>query len=148
MLERFNLPDLTAFEQPPWNDAQSVSSAFTAVQEARDEASSLDAYHRLLYAVGNNHAGSYYSVALAILPGIGEVLRYGDPWSKHAVLEVLIELCGTFGPEPGQELYEDEPLPALLMQRSLKFAPLVRVLAIGESPTAKSAKQLLELLEP
>jgi hypothetical protein len=64
------------------------------------------------------------------------------------VLEVLIELCGTFGPEPGQELYDGVPLPVLLMQRSLKFAPLVRVLAIGESPTAKSAKQLLKVLEP
>jgi hypothetical protein len=147
MSEGINLSELTAFEQPPWNDAQSVASAFASIQEARDEASSLAAYHRLLYAVGNDHAGTYYSVVLGTLPAIEGVLSAGHPWSQHAALEVLLELCGTFEPEPGQEFYDGVPLPVLLRLRSLKLAPLVRALATGENPTAESAKRLLEVFQ-
>jgi hypothetical protein len=102
MLDRIDLPDLTAFSQPEWSDARSLSVAFHAILSANDEESSLNAYHRLLYAVGKDHAGTYYSVALGILPIVERILRDGGPWSQNAVLEVLIEWCGPFKPDPGR----------------------------------------------
>ena len=92
LLDRIDLPDLTTFSHPEWNDARSLSAAFDSILTANNEESSLNAYHRLLYAVGNDHAGTYYSVALGILPIIERILRDGSPWSQHTVLEVLIEL--------------------------------------------------------
>jgi hypothetical protein len=93
--------------------------------------------------VGNDHAGTYFSVVLAILPGIEGVLRSGQVWSQHAALEVLIELCGSFKPEHGQEIYNGLPLSVLLKQGARELAPLVRALTAGNTQTAESAKQLL-----
>jgi len=47
MLERIDLPDLTTFSQPEWNDAHSLSAAFDSFLSANSEESSLNAYHSL-----------------------------------------------------------------------------------------------------
>ena len=146
MLDRVDLPDLTEFSQPEWNDAGSVLVALHAVLRANDEESSVDAYHRLLYAVGNEHAGTYYSVALAILPIIERILRDAGPWSQYAVLEVLIELCGSFIPEPGQALYMGVRLERLIKQGVFGLAPLARTVENGGGVAANSAPELLELI--
>ena len=99
VLDHIDLPDLSPYSQPSSNDARSVSSAFDAILTANDEASSSAAYHRLLYAIGNDHAGTYHSVALSILPGIERILGDGTVWSRHAALEALIELGGPFKPK-------------------------------------------------
>src|SRR6266540_785176 len=124
MLDRIDLPDLSAFSQPEWNDARSLSGAFQAVLNADDAESSLDAYHRLLFVIGNDHAGTYTSVALGILPAIEQILRGGGSWSQHAVLEVLIDLYGSFEPEPGQELYLGVPLQELIKRGISGLTPI------------------------
>src|ERR1700733_13601193 len=106
MQDHIDLPDLTAFSLPTWSGPGNVSAAFQSILGANDVESSLKAYHQLLYAIGNNHAGTYYSVALGILPAIESVFREGGLWSKHAVLEILIDLCTSFRPERGEELYQ------------------------------------------
>lgn len=146
MLDRIDLPDLTAFSQPEWNDACTLSEALCAILSANDEQSSLSAYHRLLYAVGNDHAGTHYSVALGILPIIERILQDGSPWSQHAALEVLIEWCGPFTPEPGQELYLGLPLQTLIKERICGLQQIAGTLANDEGVAVKSARQLLDCI--
>ena len=126
---------------------RSVSAAFDVILRANNEEASLKAYHQLLYAVGNNHAGTYYSVALGILPAVESVLLDGSPWAKQAVLEVLIELCGPFRPESGQELYQGVSLEVLIKERVASLAPIVGTLAKGEEVAAKSAQELLGVMD-
>lgn len=147
MLNRVELPDLAAFSQPAWNDVQSVASAFQSILTAHDEASCLAAYHQLLYAVGNDHAGTYYAVALAIPPLLEGILRDGGVWSQDAALQVLIEICGSFKPELGQEIYQGMPLDSLIRQASVRLVPLVKSLANEQSIAAKSARELLEIID-
>jgi hypothetical protein len=146
MLDRIDMPDLTTFSQPEWNDARHLSAAFVSILTANNEESSLNAYPRLLYAVGNDHAGTYYSVALGILPIIERILRDGSPWSQHTVLEVLIELYGSFNPEPGQELYRGSPFEKLLKQGISDLAPLASAIENDGKVAAKGARELLELI--
>jgi len=146
MLERIDLPDLTAFSHPAWNDAQSMASAFHAILTAHNEASCVAAYNQLLCAVGNDHAGTYYSVALAIPPLLEGILRDGGVWSQDAALQVLIEICGSFKPELGQEIYQGIPLDSLIRQASVRLVPLVKSLAKEQSIAAKSARELLEII--
>ena len=147
MLERIDLPDLTTFSQPTRNNAQSIALAFHAILAADDEASCIAAYHKLLCAVGNDHAGTYNSVALAIPPLLEGILRDGGVWSQDAALQVLIEICGSFKPESGQEIYQGMPLDSLIRQASVQLLPLVKSLANEQSIAAKSARELVELID-
>ena len=147
MFARIDWPDLTGFSQPAWNDAQSVQSAFLSILAANDGASSRAAYHKLLYALGNNHAGTYYSVALAMPPLLEGVLRDGSAWSQCAALHVLIELCGSFEPEQGHEVYGGSPLDKSIRQASVHLVPLIKSLANKQSVATKSARELLEIID-
>jgi hypothetical protein len=100
----------------------------------------------LPYAIGNDHAGTYYSIALGILPTIERILRDGGPWSQHTILEVLVELYGPFKPEPGQELYLGMPLEKLIKEAIAHLAPLVSALENDGGVAARSACELLELI--
>ena len=146
MLDGIELPNLTAFSQPEWNDGGSVSMALRSVLSASDEESSSAAYHQLLYAVGNDHAGTYYSVALAILPTLARILREGGPWSQQTILEVLVELYGAFKPQPGHEFYAGVPLEKLIKQGISDLAPLVSTLKNEPRVTSRSARELIELI--
>lgn len=145
-LSVIRLPDLSAFTQPEWNNAEALPAALDSVLSADDEPSSQEAYHRLLYAVGNDHAGTYYSVAFGILPTLGQILRIGGPWPQRTVLEVLIELYGPFQPEPGHETFRGEPLQQLVRNAISDLFPLVNTLRNSELDTARSANELLTLI--
>jgi hypothetical protein len=84
-----------------------MAEALSSVREANDSASSTAAYDKLLYAVGNNHRGTYYPVMLAVMPLLDELLRAGSPWSARTVLEALIDLFESFQPERRYEVTKD-----------------------------------------
>ncbi|MGJ5816660.1 hypothetical protein [Paludibaculum fermentans] len=121
--------------------------AIRQILSAHNEQSSSDAYHLLLNAIGNDHAGTYYSIALGILPSMERILREGSPWSQRTILEVLIELYGSFEPEPGQERYLGVSLKKLIEQGISVLAPLVGTLEKDGGVAATSARQLLELMD-
>jgi hypothetical protein len=99
MLERLHNVNWDGIPQPPWNQPDDVPQALQAVATATgDNASKI--YSRLLFALGNNHAGTYYPVALWVIPFLGEVLRHGSAVSKEIVLDALVDLAGSFAPEP------------------------------------------------
>jgi hypothetical protein len=79
--------------QPSWNAKDEVAQAIRSLALATEETGSA-AYSRMLYAIGNNHAGTYFPVVLALVPFLGEILRapeYSDA-ARSRALDVLIDL--------------------------------------------------------
>ncbi len=143
MREQIHLPDFSASTEPPWNNPQSLPSAFEAVMLAGNEESSQTAYHRLLSAIGNDHAGTYYPVALEILPATEAILRDGSAWARRIALEVLIDLFGSFEPEPGFEVHRGVELERAVRSGIVGFAPCLGELASGDEVDARGARELL-----
>jgi len=101
MLAQIHGTPWTSYPQPEWNTPASMIEALVAVQAASDADSSKAAYDRFLYAVGNNHAETYYPVLLPALPFLEALLQTGGDWPQHTALCVLDDLIASFQPEPG-----------------------------------------------
>ncbi len=116
--------------QPPSNAKGEVADALRALAAASPETGHA-AYTRLLYALGNNHAGTYYPVVLAAVPFLGAILRDGGPTARLGALDVLIDLVGSFAPEPGFEVVSSSagrrPLKEALMDEVLALADQVEL---------------------
>jgi len=68
------------FPQPEWNTSGSIALALESLRNAHDQSSSNKAYDRFLYAVGNDHAGTYYPIVLATLPELKQLHIGGGFW--------------------------------------------------------------------
>jgi hypothetical protein len=146
MQSSFDGLSLTGFPQPEWNNARSVSDALRATQSASTKEASSSAYDKLLYALGNNHAGTYYPVALVAVPALETILREGQFWAKSAALNVLIELCGSFEPEPEFEVFNGESLSSVLLQKVAAFLPVIEGLAATTDVIGRSASDLVDAM--
>lgn len=116
---------------------------------AASEVEAERAYDRVLYAVGNNHRGTYFPVVLDVVPFLGEIVEHGGRWACARALDVLIDLVGSFGPD--SEVVTDgdirpEDLPALLRSRVREFVPGIQTLA-GDSSVAEIQQLARDLLE-
>src|SRR5215510_9048951 len=89
--------------QPDWNAGDEMPAAIHELASCASEPESFKAYNRLLYAIGNNHAGTYYPVVLAALPFLAEILHGDEQWARMTTLDILIDLIASFAPEPGFE---------------------------------------------
>jgi len=139
--------NLIQFPQPESNESGSVEAALDALRDAKDESTANEAYDAFLWAMGNNHAGTFYPVVLGVLPEIKQILMTGNAWAQRAVMESLIDLGGSFIPEEGYENYlgasVQESLNAFIDSMRHHIAPL----ANGNDARAKSATDLLELID-
>jgi hypothetical protein len=139
--------DLHNYPQPEWNDSSSVHAALEAIRRAHDELSANEAYDRLLWAVGNNHSGTFYPVVLAVLPQIEQILINAETWAQRAAMESLIDLGGSFIPEEGHETYLGASIRGELQAFIHSLRPRVVPLAVGNNARSKSAVDLLELID-
>lgn len=98
--------EFAAYPQPSWNAATSVDAALDGLimVKSETETEAARAQEVLLNALGNNHEGTYYPVAIAVVAHLGTQLEWGGPWPEHAAVGVLLDLAGSFEPEPGYEL--------------------------------------------
>ncbi len=137
--------------QPPSNAKDEVANALRALSVASPDTSD-EAYSRMLYALGNNHAGTYYPVALAAVPFLAAILRDGGPTARLRTLDVLIDLVGSFEPEPDFEVVATSAgrrsLRELLKDKVLELAAQIehRRLDATSPKEAKLAQDLLTLL--
>ena len=136
-----------SYPQPEWNDPDSLGHALEALHNADDASSAQEAHDRFLWAVGDNHSGSYYPVVLAALPGLEQVLLTGNAWAQQTVLESLIDLGGPFVPEEGHETHLGHPVKHTLHAFLQTLRPHVAALAQGQHERARSARELLELID-
>ncbi|KQU67931.1 MULTISPECIES: hypothetical protein [unclassified Rhizobacter] len=139
--------NIAPFPQPDSNDSGSVERALVALRNAHDEQTAVDACDAFLWAMGNNHAGTYYPVVLGVLPALEQILASRHAWGQRAVMEALIDLGGTFIPEPGHETHLGvsvrEELTRFIHAQRHRFAEL----ATGDDAQATSAADLLELID-
>ena len=112
-----------------------------------DQKQGAEAYDRMLYALGNNHAGTYYPIALAVLPQLESILSNGAPWAQQAALNVLIELTGSFEPEPGYERFAGADLAETIYTRVANMRSLVEHIADEGNVASTSAFDLLEQIQ-
>lgn len=140
------------YPQPPWNTTTSVEAALNRVGHAATEADAAAAYEALLNAVGNNHAGTYYPVVLAIVNRLGFHVEFGEPWAQYAAVQVLLDLAGSFEPEAGHDVFgmdgaKPASLRAQLQEHVQALATKLEFLARCERPASTCAQELLELIE-
>jgi hypothetical protein len=140
-------PDPAQFPQPEWNDPDSVSGALDALRKAHDDASANEAHDRFLWAVGNNHAGTFHPVVLATLPSIEQILQDGSVWAQHAALESLIDLAGSFVPEEGHATHHGTSVQEALQAFVQSMRPRIALLAQGNGGGSRSAGELVELID-
>ncbi len=134
------------YPQPEHKSQSLLELAFASVKAAAGRASSDQAAEMLIDAVGNNHAGTYCPAVLVAVPLAAAELQAGGEWAQRAVLEALIDLCGSFEPEPGAETFEGSSLAACLRSRVKALSPRIESIAGGTSVAADSAAGLLEVL--
>jgi hypothetical protein len=140
MLKRLNSVDWRALPQPPVNGPATVPGALRSLASVETKEQALHAYNRFLYAVGNNHAGTYYPVVIATIPFLGETLTHGGMWARYAALNALIDLLGSFAPEVGYEF------PAELEPSSVQAELRMAIQQISPA-VLKIAAESLESLE-
>ena len=135
--------DWDACARPEWSDAALVRAALGDALRAHDRASSERAYHAVLYAVGNNHAGTYHAIALAVLPFLGELMRHGQGWARSTALEAFVDLVLSFDPAPGQQALAPE-----LARLARAWRPALEAIAAQGGADAVVAHQALLALKP
>ena len=138
------------YAQPEWNKPQSVALALANAATAEDASSCSVVYDRVLYAIGNNHAGTYYPVLLAALPVFESMLSGQAYWPQRGALCILDDLFASFHPEPG---FEKVSLHGVVKDVEFAFRsgvlalrPLLEGLAREASPNAELASGLLALI--
>ena len=97
---RIRAVDWHAYAQPEGNTATSVADALVGILRSCDSGTSEAAYNKFLYAVGNNHAGTYCAVLLETLPFLVEIVETNDLRPQRTVLCLLDDLYASFHPEP------------------------------------------------
>lgn len=154
MLEELDRVDWERAEQPSWNRPFVVPDAIRRLADSVSEDDGLRAYHDFLFAIGNNHAGTYFPVVLATLPFLGDIFREGGSVARRMTLDVLVDLTGSFEPEPPCSTLRDVHGRTLSLRQQVldgvhKLAVVIRGLADDPSvdATARSlASEVLELL--
>ncbi len=119
MLDTIDTIAWAAYPQPEWNQTDAIPCAIRALVNPPDEIAARKAYHAFLFAVGNNHAGTYFPVVLTTLPFLADILDHGSSLARLRTLDIFIDLLAAFEPEIGYENIPDlqgtiQPLAAML----------------------------------
>jgi hypothetical protein len=101
-IDQLDQIDWRSFPQPEWNTPDAVPHALALLATVTDDKTSTDAYYAVLFAFGNNHAGTVYPVAIPAMAFLRSIAADGQGWACATVLDILIDLI-TFEPEPGYE---------------------------------------------
>jgi hypothetical protein len=151
MIHQITAMQWDAFDQPEWNTCNSIVDALTGLITATDAQSSSAAYHHVLYAVGNNHAGTYYPVLIAVLPFLEKIAIEGTDWPQRTALSILDDLFASFSPEPDHEWIVVphlglQPTEAVFKQRLHMMRGALEHIVNHQNPSAQIAQALLDLL--
>jgi hypothetical protein len=103
VLESLSHIDWAAFAQPAGNRTDTVPRALLKLNAVTSEEEGTEAYHEFLFAVGNDHAGTYYPVVVPTIQFLGEIVAESDDCRAGAALEALTDLAVSFQPESGHE---------------------------------------------
>ena len=152
MLETVVQVELSTRQRPRDLRSGEVAAALNALAFADSDGAATEAYHRFLFAVGNDHRGSYFPIVLDTVPYLGEILAAGTPRVRARTLDVLIDLVGSFGPDPEIEAQGElrpDDLPMLLRASIKQLRPIIEDLAAdATAPDGRAlAQELLGYLD-
>lgn len=91
------------YDGPATYEPSSVAAALELLAESSTLEEGWEAYNAVLFAIGNNHAGTYYPAVIGALPILVDMTQADRPWARFAAVQVLIECAWSFQPEPGFE---------------------------------------------
>lgn len=143
--------DWRSHARPTWSTDDEVASALRDLANP-DDPDRWRSYHRLLSAVGNDHAGTYFPIVLPVIFFLGRVVRRGSPIARLRALDALVDLVGSFEPDPDHTEVvlgaRREPLKLLLVSSARMLTDDVEQVAHAPASDveAKLAKDLLSLL--
>jgi len=151
MLETVDQIESSRRQRPSDGRPGDIAAALRALAFAASDDAAQSAYHRVLFAVGNDHAGSYFPIVLDAVPFLGEILEFGTRPSRARALDVLVDVVASFGPDPdviAQDGVPPEHLPGLLRERVEVFRPTLDKLVVDSSaPEVQSlARDLIDCL--
>ncbi|GAB2814482.1 hypothetical protein [Ferruginibacter profundus] len=90
------------FKGAEYYQPRNVVLSLTNLVYLRNEEEKWHIYNDVLFALGNNHAGTYYPVIAAVLPLITKLLQSSQyELVRNCILEILSEWYYSFEPEPG-----------------------------------------------
>jgi hypothetical protein len=135
---------------PKWYRPELAAAAADALARADNPGRAVQAVADLRYAVSNDHAGSLYPAAVPAAGVLVQVIleRPGKP--RAYALSALLDWWGTFGPEPGFEIYDDPVcgpagITEGIMRQVRQAAAALRPLAVGED--RRAINEVLRLLD-
>lgn len=147
LLQRIDMVPWSDFAQPEWSAPETVARALRDLATVSDAASGEAAYDRMLYAIGNNHAGTYYPLLLAAMPLLQSLVRSGTCAQQRVALCLLDDLYASFHPEPGFEtaVIHGETVQVESAFRASVHAlrPTLEEIAAGDGPNAPLGRDVL-----
>ncbi len=136
------------YARPPESKDGDISAALRALAET-PENDDYASYNRVLAALGNNHAGTYYPIALPAVQFLGQIVNGERVAARVRALDVLVELVGSFNPEPGFEKIVtrtgERSLSTVMKEAAIVFAESIERLRV-RAESAEEAKLCAELL--
>jgi len=147
MLEGLDAINWDELPQPRRNRPGEVPAALRALATPGGGAE-----HRIRQALGNDHCEpSYYPVAVAVVPFLGELLKDGAGIVQEAALSLLLELVES-RPELGFKMIDDgwtgRPLAEALHEAVAQLIPLIEASTSPSLPSTQicRARELLSCL--
>jgi hypothetical protein len=140
-----------AYAQPWGKPPDTVPRLLARLAAVGRNGSDEDLRSPLLFAVGNDHAGSYYPIAVPAVWCLPEVLRDGTDAARWQTLDLLTDLLGSFDPDPEAVplVTEQETLRVALREAAASLRPLVQAMAdgtLGGDGVRHAARELLAVL--
>jgi hypothetical protein len=113
LLQAVDQVSWSSYVGPDYYDPSEPPRAFRHLVSAQNEDDGRAAYDEMLFAIGNNHAGSYYAAARPAVPLLVRAAVTLSGWPRAAAVEALTDLIMSFGPEDGQTKIGDVFLKAV-----------------------------------
>ncbi|MGA3132951.1 MAG: hypothetical protein ABSD59_19275 [Terracidiphilus sp.] len=151
MLETISGVEWSELPQPKSNSPDEVPTALRQMIHVQNRTDAQSAYHRVLFALGNDHAGTYYPVALHAVPFLIEMLGHDKDFVREAALDVLVDLLGAFEAEAGFRAIHDAsgievPLNTALHDAVAGFRPQIELRASAASKASREYDLLRDLM--
>ena len=106
----------SAYASPEHYKPSEPPRAFRHLVSAQNESDATATYNEMLFAIGNNHRGSYYAAARPAVPLLVQAAVMLSGWPRSTAVEILTDLTLSFGPEDGETEILDVFLEAVERQ--------------------------------
>jgi hypothetical protein len=151
MLETISVVKWSELPQPKFNSPDEIPAALRGMIRVKSETEAQSAYHRVLSALGNDHAGTYYPVAIHAVPFLVEMLGHDTDFVREAALDVLVDLLGSFEPDAGfRTIYNstgmEVSLNTVLHNAVAGFRPQIELLTSEVTKASREHKLLVDLM--